>query len=123
MNILLLEDDTTLSTSAVEQLESHGYHVFPARGVDEARQILKDNPNKIDILIADHEVLDGSGAHFAIEVKGSPEKIKVVVISGQLSLENVDELEAHGIPYFNKPLLYASVVKQLIDDTPSLSNG
>jgi len=116
MNILLLEDETAVSTVAVEQLKSHGYNVFPARGVDEARQILKDNPNTIDILIADHEVLDGSGAHFAIEVKGAPEKIKVVVVSGCLTINNVEELEAHGIPYFNKPFLYANVLDQVLNE-------
>ena len=116
MNILLLEDEIDLSAVAVEQLESHGYNVFPARGVAEARKILKDNPNKIDILIADHEVLDGSGARFAIEMKGSSEKIKVLVVSGRLTIKNVEELESHGIAYFNKPFLYPSAVNQLIDE-------
>ena len=116
MNVLLLEDEKDLSAVAVEQLESRGYNVYPAGTLAEAWKIFKQDPSNIDILIADHEVPDGSGAHFAIEIKGASEKIKVLVVSGKLSIDNVEELEAHGIPYFNKPFPYASVVNQLIDD-------
>lgn len=116
MNVLLLEDEIELLAVAVEQLESRGYNVFVAKGVDEARKRLKENQNAIDVLVADHQVQDGSGVHFAIEVKGAPEKIKVVVVSGRLTMNNIEELEAHGIVYFNKPILYADIVNQLIDE-------
>jgi DNA-binding NtrC family response regulator len=116
MNVLLLEDERDVSAVAVEQLENRGYTVFTAAGVEEARQILKERPNGIDILIADHQVTNGSGARFAIEVKGAAQKTKVVVVSGHLTLNNVEELEAHGIAYFNKPFRYADVVNKLLDD-------
>lgn len=115
MNVLLLEDEVELSAVAVEQLEMRGYTVFPALTLEEARRILEVNEPAIDILIADHRIPDGSGVHFAIATKGISRDLKVVVVSGCLSIENVEELEAHNISYFNKPLRYAEIFDELIE--------
>ena len=68
----------------------------------------------IDILIADQLVPDGNGSHFAIQTKGMPDGIKVVVVSGQLNIADIEQLEAHGVEYYNKPSLYSEIVEDLI---------
>lgn len=115
MNVLLLEDELELLELAKGQLHRAGYEVFSAQNLAEAREYLKDESQTIDVLVADHDVPDGYGARFAIEVKGLLPEAKVVVISGRLGMENIEELEAHGIAYFNKPLLYAEIVDELIE--------
>ena len=114
MNVLLLEDEPDLSAVACEQIESRGHKVFPALDIAHAKSILQDDSVEIDILIADQQVPDGNGSHFAIETKGMPDGIKVVVVSGHLSSTDVEQLEAHGVDYYNKPSLYSDIVEDLI---------
>jgi DNA-binding NtrC family response regulator len=114
MNILLLEDERELAESAKAQMELRGHTVTVASNIEEAHRILDEPGTKVDILIADHQVPDGSGAHFAIGVKGRKDNIRVVVVSGRLSIHNIEELEAHDIAYFDKPMPYAEIVEEII---------
>lgn len=114
MNVLLLEDEPELSAVACEQIESRGHQVFSALDIAHARAILKDDNVHIDILIADQEVPDGNGTLFAIETKSMTRGIKVVVVSGLLSSEDVKQLKSHNVDYYNKPSLYSEIVEDLI---------
>lgn len=113
MNILLLEDEPELSLVAREQLEARGHVVYTALNIAESKQIIEDEQMQIDVLIADHQVPDGFGARFAIGTHAMPEDIKVIVVSGRLTIADVEDLEAHGIAYFNKPCNYADIVDQV----------
>lgn len=113
MNILLLEDDLDLSAVASEQIENRGHTVYPALDIEGAKEILKDNDIKVDILIADQRLPDGDGANFAIEMKGSG--LPVVVVSGYLNDENITALSDHGVDHYAKPTLYAAIVEDLIE--------
>ena len=112
MNVLLLEDEPDLSAVACEQIESRGHKVFPALDIAHAKSILQDDSVDIDILIADQMVPDGNGSLFAIQTKG--DGLSVVVVSGQLSSTDVEQLEAHGVDYYHKPSLYSDIVEDLI---------
>lgn len=114
MNVLLLEDEPDLSAVASEQIESRGHTVYAALDIAHARSIIEDARVPIDILIADQRVPDGNGAEFAIETKGMPHGIKVVVVSGQLNAADIEQLDAHGVAHYDKPSLYADVVEDLI---------
>jgi len=114
MNVLLLEDEPDLSAVACEQIESRGHRVFPAFDIAHAKSILQDDSVDIDILIADQQVPDGNGSRFAMEIKEMPDGLKVVVVSGQLTSTDIEQLEAHGVDYYNKPSLYSDIVEDLI---------
>lgn len=114
MNVLLLEDEPELSAVACEQIESRGHQVFPALDIAHARAILEDESLNIDILIADQKVPDGNGSLFAIETKAMPRNIKVVVVSGQLSGSDVEQLKDNGVNYYNKPSLYSDIVEEMV---------
>lgn len=114
MNVLLLEDEPELSAVACEQIESRGHKVFPALDIAHARSILEDDSVDIDILIADQKVPDGNGSLFAIETKGMPRGIKVVVVSGQLSGSDIEHLKANGVNHYNKPSLYSDIVEDVV---------
>lgn len=114
MNVLLLEDEPDLSAVACEQMESRGHTVFPAFDIAHAKQIIEDDSIQIDILIADQKVPDGNGALFAVDIKGEPLGIKVVVVSGQLNSDDVENLEAQGVDYYHKPSLYSDIVEAMI---------
>ncbi|WPJ97193.1 response regulator [Coraliomargarita algicola] len=114
MNVLLLEDDPELSAVACEQIESRGHKVFSALDIAHAKAILDDESVHVDILIADQQVPDGNGSLFAVETKGRANGIKVVVVSGMLGNEDIQQLQANHIAYYNKPSLYSEIVEDLI---------
>jgi DNA-binding response OmpR family regulator len=123
MNVLLLEDDLDLSAVACEQIESRGHKVFPAFDIAHAKLILEDESVQIDVLIADQDVPDGNGSLFAIETKGAPKGIKVVVVSGQLRRTDVEQLNAHGVDHYSKPSLYSDIIEDLARKHFSDSSG
>ena len=111
MNVLLLEDELELSAVACEQIEGRGHKVFSALDIAQAKAILNDDNVHIDIMIADQQVPDGNGSEFAIETKDMPDGIKVVVVSGMLNSEDIQELKAHQVDYYHKPSLYSEIVE------------
>jgi DNA-binding response OmpR family regulator len=113
MNILLLEDEPSLSAVACEQIESRGHQVFPAFDIAHAKAILEKERERIDILIADQLVPDGNGSEFAIETKEGLSGVQVVVVSGQLNDADKDKLGANGVGHYEKPSLYSEIVEDM----------
>lgn len=114
MNVLLLEDEPELSAVACEQIESRGHKVYPALDIAQAKSIIEDASIEIDIMIADQLVPDGNGANFAIETKDGSDRIKVVVVSGQLSRSDMDKLDSNGVDHYGKPSLYSDIVQDMM---------
>lgn len=114
MNVLLLEDEPSLSAAACEQIESRGHTVYAAFDLEQAQAIIADENIRIDILIADQLVPDGNGSDFAIETKQKSQAIKVVVVSGQLSKADTEKLDASGIRHYGKPSLYSDIVEEMV---------
>ena len=113
MNILLLEDEKDLSTSAVMQLEAKGHQVTPVYDIAEARDALGNPEQKFQVVIADHQLPDGFGIHFVESIRDQYPHCAFAIVSGCLVTEDVDRLERAKIPYFRKPLLYAKVLDEV----------
>lgn len=113
MNILFIEDERALAETGILQLEQQGHRVFPAGTVAEARRLLSDASNKIDCVIADHQLGDGFGIDFIIGAKAVNPNREYAIVSGYLNDKNIQQLEDHSILYFRKPLLYRQVLDQL----------
>lgn len=113
MNILFVEDEKDLLEAALTQLERRAHNVYPAVDIAEARAILEDKDKHVDIVITDHRLPDGLGIQFAIEIQKTYPLAKSAIVSGCLTPQNIEELKAHGLLYFHKPLLYAKVVEAI----------
>ncbi|MGJ8638033.1 MAG: response regulator [Opitutaceae bacterium] len=111
MNILLIEDEEELLEMAVASLQISGYTVFPAVDIAQARAVL--DSQEIQIVITDHRLPDGLGIQFAIEIQDLYPKAKIAIVSGCFTDSDIDEMGAHDLLYFSKPLLYANVVDKL----------
>lgn len=114
MKVLLLEDELDLSAVACDQIENCGHSVIPAYSIAEAKAILAKEGAKIDLLIADQQMPDGNGAHFAIEAMAATADIRVVVVSGRLTEADMEALAAESVDYYQKPLLYSDVVQDIV---------
>jgi len=113
MNILFIEDEKDLAVTGVAQLELRGYTVFPAYDIAEAQAVLDDPERSVHFVITDHRLPDGLGIQFVIDMRESFPRSKCAVVSGCLTSQDIEKLEAHKIPYYHKPLLYGKVIDDL----------
>ncbi len=113
MNLLFIEDEKELLEMAMSQLQRLGHTVYPAVDIAEAREILSDEKKNIQMVITDHRLPDGLGIQFAIEIKETYPNAKSAIVSGCLTDDDINEIEAHGLLFFTKPLLYGKVVEKI----------
>jgi DNA-binding NtrC family response regulator len=113
MRILFIEDEWELNEVASEQLRSMGHQVHSTLGIEDARRFMEDHPDTIDLIIADHRLPDGQGVKFVIDARRANPRIKVAVVSGCLTDDDIALLQQERIHYFNKPLLYSTVLRAL----------
>lgn len=113
MRILFIEDEWELNEVASEQLRSMGHQVNSMLGIEDARRFMEDHPDAIDLIIADHRLPDGQGVKFVIDARRANPRIKVAVVSGCLTDDDIALLQQERIHYFNKPLLYSTVLRAL----------
>lgn len=113
MRILFIEDEWELNEVASEQLRVMGHQVHSMLGVVQSRRYMEDHPDSIDVIIADHRLPDGQGVKFVIEARKANPRLKVAVVSGCLTADDIALLEQEEIHYFTKPLLYSTVLRAL----------
>ena len=68
-NILLLEDDKSLNRGISFKLKKEGYNVCTAFNIKEAKDVFENN--KVDLIISDVGLPDGSGFDFCEEKKST----------------------------------------------------
>jgi DNA-binding NtrC family response regulator len=114
MNILLVEDEPELSQIASETMEGMGHKVHVVAGVEDAMAALEDKTKELDLLIADHRLPDGWGVALCLQCRVKYPEIRVAVVSGCLTPENIELLDEYKIPYWKKPILYSKVMRELL---------
>ena len=102
MNILLLEDDLTLSEVIVEHLEYYEYGVTPVYDGIEAEALLYEK--KFDLLLLDVNVPHLSGFELLKNLRGSGNKTPTIFITSMNSSTDVLEgFELGANDYLKKP--------------------
>jgi DNA-binding response OmpR family regulator len=114
MHILLVEDEPELSQLAAETMETMGHRVTVATGVEEAMRHLDDPSLDLDLMIADHRLPDGWGVALCVQCKVKHPRLKTCVVSGCLNTENIQLLDEFKIPYWQKPILYSTVLRKMM---------
>ena len=114
MNILLVEDEPELSVLAAETMEGMGHDVQVVSGVEDAMEALQSRGKELDLMIADHRLPDGWGVALCLQCRVKYPDIIVAVVSGCLTPENIDLLKDFKIPYWTKPVLYSTVLRELL---------
>jgi len=113
MRILFIEDEWELNEVASEQLRVMGHQVHSMLGVAQSQRYMEEHPDSIDVIIADHRLPDGQGVKFVIEARRANPRLKVAVVSGCLTEDDIALLVQEKIHYFTKPLLYSTVLRAL----------
>jgi PAS domain S-box-containing protein len=89
--VLLVEDENALRELTRTILEQAGYLVLEAAGGDQACQIVRETPGKIDLLLTDVVMPGVSGKELAKRVKGNRPALKILYMSGY-----ADDVVAHN---------------------------
>ncbi|MCT4617926.1 MAG: response regulator transcription factor [Marinisporobacter sp.] len=100
-NILLVEDDKSLNRGISFKLSKEGYHVAVAESINDARNIL--NEEKIDLILLDVTLPDGSGFDFCQEIRKNSDIFIIFLTACDTEIDMVTGLDLGGDDYITKP--------------------
>jgi len=102
MEILIIEDDATLSTHLASELKKHGHNTTV---IDTASEAIKSNlANNHDIVVLDLLLKDEHGEDFVRYVRKENIKIPIIVLSSLAHVTSKVELLKAGVDdYMTKP--------------------
>lgn len=113
--ILVSDDDLTTLTVIERSLSRQGYSVIRSSNGLRTWQILEDNPH-IDLVISDVIMPDLDGRDFVAKVRRDHRfaNLPVVMISGIVSLREINDLLLHGASRFiPKPVPHSELMHTL----------
>lgn len=113
--ILVVDDERDATTEMVEMIGQHGYHVFGAGSVQEARNILQAHP-EIGVVVCDIRMPGETGLDFLKELSTRQGKLAVrtLIVTGYASFESVVEaLRNRAFDFLTKPLSRVSLLLRI----------
>lgn len=100
-NILLLEDNESLSRGISFKLRKEGYNVFTSSTVKDAYDIFYSNT--IDLIISDIGLLDGSGLDFCEKIRKESNVIIIFLSALDQEIDIVNGYDIGADDYITKP--------------------
>jgi two-component system cell cycle sensor histidine kinase/response regulator CckA len=112
--ILMVDDEPALRDMAGRMLMMNGYQVLTAANGEEALQKYQDPQNKIKAVIMDLGMPGMGGKACLKEIHKIDPNVKVVIVSGYITSESIDELKDLGAwGMVAKPYRMADLLKSL----------
>lgn len=105
-SVLIVEDELTTKKVICRALESAGFRTVSASNGKEALSLLNENPN-FDLIITDIQmpIMDGRELLSNISLDENIRNIPVIVVSGTIDAESIQDLLIENSPsFFSKPL-------------------
>jgi len=119
--ILLVDDDPLICQLGGELLEHLGYRVETAGEAAQALEVFQ-RLERVDLVILDYHLPNGDGRQVLRELRGLDEQVRVLVMSGFISQQELARLEELGIQGFiSKPfrlVALQSLIKAALDEAP-----
>jgi CheY-like chemotaxis protein/nitrogen-specific signal transduction histidine kinase len=117
MRILLVEDEVIVRMTTADMLSDMGHHVIEAGKVAEAKEKLA--AERVDVMLTDLGLPDGSGADLVREALERYPDVNVVVVSGTDATDLFDDAEARPkVRNLHKPFSEEALVSILQDFSP-----
>jgi two-component system CheB/CheR fusion protein len=119
--ILVIDDDPTLREMLALLLEGEGYETIVAADGKEAREFVARGPPRLDLVIADYNLPSGMNGLQVVaglwEVL--PQKIPVIILTGDISADTLLEIARYGCVQLNKPMQarqLTSLIRKLLSE-------
>lgn len=98
--ILIVDDQETVWDFLIEALQRLGYAILLADNGEDAVEIYRENPHEIDLVLLDM-VMPKLGGHAAFyQIRSIDPDAKILLSSGFVSQESVQDLLANGAAGF-----------------------
>lgn len=111
-NILVIDDDQTLSTMLVDQLTRSGHQADSANTLNEGLQQV--SCNEYDVVLLDVQLPDGNGLEFLPRLKNAPSMPEVIIITGHGEADGAEKAILSGAwSYIEKPHVIRELSLQL----------
>ena len=113
--ILIVDDDETLRTTLVEQLEVDGeFQALEADSIGQAEERLDDAGSRFDALILDVTLPDGDGRDFCADLRRRGLRMPIIMLTGSDDEADVVRgLDAGANDYVAKPFRIAELLARL----------
>ncbi|QSH41185.1 response regulator [Lentisphaerota bacterium ZTH] len=112
--ILIVDDHETIWDFLIEALQELGYSVLLAENGLDAVQIYRDNPNEVDLVLLDMIMPKQGGHQTFYQIKGIDPDAKILLSSGYVSQEEVNDLLQQGAKGFlPKPHRLATMAREI----------
>lgn len=113
--LLLVEDDKGVRDFSTTVLTEHGYEVFPAATVKEAKEVLERERWRIDLVISDVALPDQSGFQLMDSIL-SVRPSAAVLLSGSFADIKADRLNVNerSYRYLQKPYSLAGLLRAVL---------
>ena len=98
--IMLVDDQDAIWDFMIEALQTLGYSVILAEHGVDAVEIYKNNPGQIDCVILDMIMPKMGGHNTFYQLKALDPKVKVILSSGYVSEQEVDDILKQGAKSF-----------------------
>ena len=118
--ILLVDDQETVWDFLIEALQNLGYSVILAENGLDAVEICRENPGEIDLVLLDMIMpkLGGHGAFY--QIRALDPNIRILLSSGFVAQEAVDDLLANGaagfLPKPHRIKTLAEEIRRILDE-------
>jgi DNA-binding NtrC family response regulator len=101
-HILVVDDEASIRMSVVGKLSQSGYQVDEAETVSAARKRLS---SKVDLVVLDYRLPDGSGFELLKEIKSEHPEVPVIMLTAHSSVSHaVAAMKAGAYHYAGKPV-------------------
>jgi two-component system, cell cycle sensor histidine kinase and response regulator CckA len=112
--LMLVEDDESVSQTALEMCAVLGHKVITARDGVEALQLYRIHRELIDVVLLDLNMPRMDGEETFSELKKMNEKVKVVLVSGYPEQMIAEKFSGKGLAgYIQKPYSFAAICDKL----------
>lgn len=107
-NILIIDDDRTLATMLVGQMEASGHSADAANSINEG--LKKSSARDYDVILLDVQLPDGNGLEYLSRLKNGHSSPEVIIITGHGEADGAEKAILSGAwSYIEKP----HVIKEL----------
>ncbi len=96
-HVLVVEDDPVLLNITIQLIEFLGYSVTAATGSNEAITILRENPDKFDVVFTDYGLPKIDGVELSKMIKEISCEIPIILCSGKIDLIDASQMAEAGI--------------------------
>lgn len=115
--ILLVDDESIILDIGKQLLNAFGYQVLTARNGAEAVELYQSHPHEIDLVILDMIMPVMNGRDCFAEIRRLNPRAKVILSSGFLREQDLQEMRAQGLSAFIKKPFRSKELNRVVFET------